>query len=155
MPVSLDICRLMELEQEVSPALSTEVPGVLLLAKSPVTSRSSDKCSDLLSLASFSSFIFSQRKPCPESTFLHNRLNSLFCVWVFYLRAQRVKLLNPAILCPTLLPAAHAKAPAYTSLAWTDPLPHEHHDSEDSSFPLAQCSFIFSVSPYKNLTVST
>lgn len=122
MPVPLDVCRLMELQQEVSQTLGSEVLGVLFLAKSPVTSQSSDKCSYLVSLASFSSFVFTQRKRCPESTFLHDRVNSLFCVWVLYLRAQMVELLNSADLCPTLLPAAHTKAPAYTSLAWTDPL---------------------------------
>lgn len=67
----------MGLEQEVSRTLNSEVLGVLFLAKSPVTSQSSDKCSSLVSLASSSSFIFTQRKPCPESTFLHDRVSSL------------------------------------------------------------------------------
>lgn len=137
MPVPPDVCRPTELEQEVSQTLSSEVLEVLFLPKSPVTSQSSDKCTDLVSLASFSSHFYTENTlPISKAHFLHDRVNSPFCVWVLYLRAQRVELLNAAVLGPTLLPAAQTEAPAPTSLAWTDPLPVSTAPAWTTSPPL-------------------
>lgn len=113
----------MELEQEDSRALSSEILAALFLYKSPVTSWSSDKCFVLVSLASFSSFIFTQSTPYPESTFFHNGEQRILRLGPLS-QGREDQAFKFSCLVPSPAPSSILQLPA----AWhTQPCPSEHH----------------------------
>lgn len=143
MPVPPDVCRPMELEQEVSQTLSSEVLEVLFLPKSPVTSQSSDKCTDLVSLASFSSFIFTQRIPCPfrKQIFARQGEQSILCLGPLS-QGTEGRAFKFSRLVPNPATSSTNRGSSLHQLGVDRRTAREHRAGVDNVTPVARCSLV-------------